>query len=511
MKVLFFFFAIIASVSQAQEIVRVQNGATLTIQSSADLTVQGGFTLDEGSTLSNNGTIIVKRNGVSGTADWIDNTTSGYYHGDGIVLLNSTGSQDINSSNTFGIISIDNAGLNLTSSIKSNFWYLKAGIVSTGANTVYVLSTTSAAIDADPTNANFNNAWINGKLRRFVDPATVNAYTFPVGNATRVNRAVMTDLLSSPLTGINFIDALFALKPGTDAGLVASEQGTNYVSVNDGGVWHLTPDAIPGAGNYDLQLYFNGFTGLSDNRFAILRRDDASSNAADWQVPPGSSLNNSGGAGRLVSDGYAQRNNISGFSQFGIAQTSFPLPVTLLDFNARRIDKQLVKVTWTTETEQNNRGFDVERRKANESIFSIVGFTPTKAINGNSNSRLYYIFNDLNSYGGISYYRLKQTDLDSRSHYTIIKAVNGIGETSVSVLIWPNPGKGQFSIRLDGAEEVKEGMIISADGRIVQKFTISSGRDLNISHLAAGSYTILIKDAFGREKHFSETVLVVRN
>ena len=80
----------------------------------------------------------------------------------------------------------------------------------------------------------------------------------------------------------------------------------------------MVPNATPSSGNYALQIYFNGFTGLADNKFGILRRPDASSNGADWTIPPGSSLEPNNGAGRKVSDGFARRKQISSFSQLGI-------------------------------------------------------------------------------------------------------------------------------------------------------------------------------------------------
>ena len=67
-----------------------------------------------------------------------------------------------------------------------------------------------------------------------------------------------------------------------------------------------------------MQLYFNGFTALTDNLFGILRRNDGSSNAADWKVAAGSALETYNGLGRKVSDGFARRINISTFSQLGI-------------------------------------------------------------------------------------------------------------------------------------------------------------------------------------------------
>ena len=66
------------------------------------------------------------------------------------------------------------------------------------------------------------------------------------------------------------------------------------------------------------RIYFNGFTGLADNQFGILRRPAASSDAADWMVPAGSALEPLSGAGRKLSGRICQRINISDFSQWGI-------------------------------------------------------------------------------------------------------------------------------------------------------------------------------------------------
>ncbi|MBK6829144.1 MAG: hypothetical protein IPG86_20845 [Chitinophagaceae bacterium] len=51
---------------QAQDVIKVQNGASITVQNGADIVVLGGIALDNGSSLVNNGSITLKQNGVSG-------------------------------------------------------------------------------------------------------------------------------------------------------------------------------------------------------------------------------------------------------------------------------------------------------------------------------------------------------------------------------------------------------------------------------------------------------------
>jgi hypothetical protein len=200
--------------------------------------------------------------------------------------------------------------------------------------------------------------------------------------------------------------AFFAPKFGSDVGLVVTEGSSVYTGIHNGGIWHLNPDAAPGGGRLNLKLYFNGFTGLSDNTFTILHRTEGSSNAGDWMVPTGSSVNPKGGVGRKVSDGFAQRNNISTFSEFGLGILPAALPVTLTRFDANRLNKVKVNLTWETATEQNNKGFYVERRMDNENVFTSKDFVASLAPDGNSMNPVGYRYIDANGHGGISYYRL---------------------------------------------------------------------------------------------------------
>lgn len=496
----------------AQDIVKVQNGATITVQNGAELIIQGGINLDNGSTLVNNGVIQLKQNGANGAANWTDNTATAYNYGVGKVVFNGTGGHTVNTKNLFERIDLDATGhVTLASDVQSNKWYLAAGRVNTtSAYTAIASGTSLLAVEAAPANTNFSSSWFNGNLRRYITPAVVSTYTFPVGDAVKVNRAVMDNLSANPLNNLTYIDASFGPKPGNDGGLVVTENGQPYIAVNNGGVWYLTPDVNPGSGAYDLLLYFNGFTGLADNSFAILKRPDNSSSATDWSSMPGSNLPAHGQPGRIISSGFARRNNITGFSQFGLGITSLPLPVTLLSFDARRLTKISVIVNWQTVFEQNNRGFEVERRLDGEQVFTQIGFVPTLAPGGNSNNTLNYNFTDPNGYAGISYYRLKQVDIDNRFTYTHIKAVKGMGETQVSVLLFPNPNYGQFTIRLDGVNRAFDAVITDMGGKMVKQLRLTNNSNVNVSGLSAGTYLIRIPDVFGTGESFAEKVIVVK-
>jgi hypothetical protein len=508
--ILLLLFPILFSLTgYSQEVLRVQNGASVTLQTGAGMTVMGDVTLDNGSLLSNSGVLTIKQNGASGSGNFSDLTATPYHYGPGEFYFNASGGNRLSSNNLFGLIDVSTTNLTLNSTITASEWSLDVGEVITGAYTAVVLGTTSLSLQASTRNTGFARSWINGHLRRYIDPATNESYQFALGGSGS-NIASLENLSASPLTGVQYIDVSFGSKPGTDAGLTVTENGAQYVAVNPAGVWHFMPDNQPSSGKFDLKLSTNGFTGLSDNLFAILQRPDGSADAADWQVPAGSSLSPVNGDGRLVSDGYALRKDVSTFGQFGIGETTVPLPITLTSFDATRLSKSSVQLNWQTQTESNNKGFEIERRSGPDTSFATDGFVNSGATNGNSAGPLDYAFTDSNSYSGITYYRLKQTDLDGTGYYSLIKAVNGFNGTYVSVLLWPNPTKGQFSVKIDGNSGNSEVIITDLQGKTIRRIAITGNQQIDVYGLAAGAYVITIPNAIGMNENFTQKILVIK-
>lgn len=306
-----------------QEVLKIQDGGSLTIQNGAALTLNGGLTLQNGSGLLNNGTLTLKNNPVANNSFWLDNSLTGALTGTGIVIFNSTHPQQFTGLTSFYTVYINTAQLSLNNDFNiSNLLRLINGKINTSNYVVVLTNNAAASLENDISNANYVNSWINGFLRRAITTNT-STYDFPVGNADKSN---LLRFLNNNIAGPSNLTTSFGPKGGTDAGLNVVEIGNTYIAVNNGGVWKLVPNNAATGGNYALHLYFNGFTGLADNRFGILRRPDASTNGADWIVPAGSLLEPLNGTGRKVSDGFARRYNISDFSQFGIGESTLPAP-----------------------------------------------------------------------------------------------------------------------------------------------------------------------------------------
>src|SRR5438874_746408 len=315
-KILQLVFIIAPSIASAQQVLQVSNGVVITIQNGIDISLQGGITLENGSSLVNNGTLRLKNNSIANISDLTDYSAAGALSGSGLVIFNSTNSHNFNGATSFYKLYMEAGGgviLNNNLTVNNTLRFIN-GKINTGPNFIFLNNNSAASLENDVANTGYANSWLNGNLRRSITGNT-SIYDFPVGNTTRNN---LLQFVNNNLTGAGYLTASFGAKPGGDAGLNVMENGANYIAVNNGGVWYLTPGANPSGGNYALQLYFNGFTALTDNLFGILRRNEGSNNAADWKVAAGSALETYNGLGRKVSDGFARRINISTFSQLGI-------------------------------------------------------------------------------------------------------------------------------------------------------------------------------------------------
>jgi len=116
-----------------------------------------------------------------------------------------------------------------------------------------------------------------------------------------------------------------------------------------------------------------------------------------------------------------------------------PLPITLLNFDAKRFGGE-VELDWTTATEKNNKGFEIET-SIDANHFKKIIF-----VEGSGNS------NEINHYQSIvqnfesAYYRLKQIDFDGGFSYSPICFVDGF-TSEEELILYPNPTSGEFYIK----------------------------------------------------------------
>ena len=211
------------------------------------------------------------------------------------------------------------------------------------------------------------------------------------------------------LTGtINGNDVFVLAHSSADAAiLAAADQTTGSVNFNGddaivlkkGGAGGTILDVIGQVGVDPGTEWGSGLTSTVDNTLrrkagttvGDTNKDDAFEPSSEW-------------------DGYAT-------DTFDGLGSPLPVPVELSSFTASLKGNE-VNLKWTTKTEVNNYGFDVERKKreVKSDIWESIGFVPGA---GNSNSPRNYSYADQNisGYGKISY-RLKQLDSDGKYEYS---------------------------------------------------------------------------------------------
>lgn len=186
------------------------------------------------------------------------------------------------------------------------------------------------------------------------------------------------------------------------------------------------------------------------------------------------------------------------------AGSAGPLPVSSLEFYAKRISNTQVQLDWKTREEFNNKGFSIERRKENESAFTAIDFVNSKAANGSSTLPLQYLRTDNNNFSGNTYYRLQQQDMNGQFSYSVVRVVKADISKQLSLNVWPVPAVGFFNVSVTGLDKADLIMIIDMNGRLVKQFTVQNQTQQQVSGLSAGTYFIKL----GSDKTVGQKVIL---
>ena len=348
----------------------------------------------------------------------------------------------------------------------------------------------------------YNNSWVYGTsenraLRRYIEDVDGFEYDFPVGSSTESNIAILDDRQLPD--GVLYIDSYFKPSPAnvnTNFPSNLTEDDILYTSVSDYGIWILKPNgSFDGFYNLDLNIENFGLTSANDNLYCILKRPIGSIDGSTWSIPTGSTF-----SAQVVSGGYAVREDISTFSEFGIGLGFSTLPIELLDFKANCNSKEIV-IAWETVSETNNDYFTLERSQ------DAVKFEEITRINGagNSNSELAYSFVDESIMPNTTYfYRLSQTDFDGTS--VTFKPVYASCDEEIvdcQFAVYPNPFRSNLFVSSNclGTSQIR---VFDARGAVVKYDSMDDQNleKINFSELEPGLYYIQIIDENGKQHNF---------
>lgn len=170
-----------------------------------------------------------------------------------------------------------------------------------------------------------------------------------------------------------------------------------------------------------------------------------------------------------------------------LTNTCATLPVSLKAFNvAQKSGKALL--TWLTEEENNNLGFEIQKRYSNGQYIK-AGFVDSKAPNGNGGSYNYSFTDEQLLQRGVTYYRLKQIDLDGRFSYSEIKAVR-TGNGTLTISVYPNPSRGMVNVTIPESNSLMDVSVDDYTGKSIQRWSGIKVQNMQINNLKPGVYML---------------------
>jgi hypothetical protein len=187
--------------------------------------------------------------------------------------------------------------------------------------------------------------------------------------------------------------------------------------------------------------------------------------------------------------------DFTGFSKFFLVDAAVTLPVTLTDLVVKLNTQNDGEIHWSTSSELNNAGFDVETSR-DGLHFSMLG---NVASLGNGTTTNHYNFIHNKPAPGLHFYRLKQVDIDGKKTYS--KIISLLVETDVSkARIYPVPATTNITIHFGDLLSNTDLEIFSAEMKLIKREVIGGPvltKEINVEHLPAGIYFVRI-DRKGR-------------
>lgn len=167
------------------------------------------------------------------------------------------------------------------------------------------------------------------------------------------------------------------------------------------------------------------------------------------------------------------------------------VPVRILSFTAQESHLG-INLKWKTASEENSKGFAVQRKWNNEGVFKNISFIATKAANGNSSGGLSYLYTDtIARKSGQVFYRIKMENIDGSYSLSGIQAIRF---SNSGIHIFPNPSKGEIHILLDDYTSHVLVSLYNNLGKKVGQYTIKQKQSVINLSAKKGIYYMQFKD-----------------
>ncbi len=175
--------------------------------------------------------------------------------------------------------------------------------------------------------------------------------------------------------------------------------------------------------------------------------------------------------------------------------TPNPVSIALIDFSVTAKNDAAL-LLWTTASEKNNSGFEVER--STDGIrWTTLGFVNSKSELGNSSVKLNYDFTDNNPLMGKNQYRLKQIDFDGQFEYSKVDVITM--NVTGNIRVYPNPMTDALTI--EGMAHNSRVSLYNTLGQELHSKTVEFNEKqvrLDVSLFSDGVYYLVITSMDGK-------------
>ncbi len=396
--------------------------------------------------------------------------------------------------NTGTGVTLTNTSINVSTNL-----VLTSGLLNTTTSYMLIMNNGSTTLPGDAT----STSYVNGPMQYQKSSAGASTLNFPIGTAPDC-RPVVLSVNHTNGTQYNYTAQLFDASAEalnyTQPPSIDNVSWVHYYTIARTNAAGASQPVTGLSGNQTIQLFFGLNDAVSNGNTLTIVKNTYLAPTAWINIGGAGGPTYAGGAGLTGSiTSTSSPTAFNSFSTFALADQingGNVLPIGLLYFRAQP-DNTSVDLQWATSSESNNSYFTVEKSKDGTNFDSIqrVG---TEAPNGNSSSTLDYTAQDPRPYTGISYYRLKQTDLDGNSKYSIIVSVNFAKQQTLSV--YPNPTRG--AVYVTGVDPSETSLMVQwfdLSGRMLLQGTVpvSGGTAMLNANFNNGVYLLKLISSDG--------------
>lgn len=448
-----------------------------------DIVLNGNLTIGSGATLSNS----ANNSDITIAGNWTNNGT--FTPGTAAVTFNGSAAQTIAGSTTFNSLTINKAGGN-TSLTGTATTTVSGTLTLTSGHIVTTSSHRLALASAATISGGSASSFISGPVSKVITAG--GSFSYPLGSVS-VNRYRPLSLANTGSADTWTVEYI-----GSNPYDPFSRNEVNIQKVSEFEHWDIS-HAL-GSNEADVTLSYNtgSYHGSDIGNVANLRVGHWDSGNSRWDLASYGTHSQSGTniAGTVTAP------DVTDFSPFTLSSLDLPspLPLNWLSFEAIRVDRSAVQLTWKVAQEYNTQYFEVER--SNDGLtFYKVGELPGAGTS--TVARTYEYIDTEASWNYRHYYRIRQVDADGKSELSKIAVVMENGQALQRWAVSPNPvAEGQTLVLsqmdpvLDDGESVNI-VIVSSGGQIVYQQTgsfseLSSNLERLSYSIQSGAYVMRI-------------------